>query len=118
MFQIWVETDEPGAQPGWGMMPFPKEARDGSFQLLASGNADDGALTIHADARVLGATVGAGKRSSSTPTLRGTSTWCRRPRFGSTVSPPMRVMASPSRARNSLRIEAEDDAELVLVDAR
>ena len=38
LFQIWVETDRPGAKPSWGMMPFPKEAREGSFQLLASGD--------------------------------------------------------------------------------
>src|ERR671919_3063024 len=61
LFQIWVETDERGTPPGWGAMPFPKEDRDGKFQLLASGDPDDGALTIHADARVLGATLAAGK---------------------------------------------------------
>ena len=61
LFQIWVETDQPGTQPTWGMMPFPKEAREGSFQLLASGVADDGALTIHADAKVLGATLERGQ---------------------------------------------------------
>ena len=60
LFQIWIETDRPGAQPGWGAKPFPKDARDGSFQLLASGVAEDGALTINADARILGATVQAG----------------------------------------------------------
>src|SRR3954454_17442715 len=60
LFQIWVETDERGAQPGWGAMPFPVEDREGQFQLLASGDAEDGALTIHADARVFGATVKAG----------------------------------------------------------
>ena len=59
LFQIWVETDRPGVQPAWGMMPFPKEAREGDFQLLASGNPDDGALTVHADAKVLGATLNA-----------------------------------------------------------
>ena len=40
---------------------------EGSFQLLASGNPDDGALTIHADARVLGATLGAGNSLSYEP---------------------------------------------------
>ena len=24
LFQIWIETDRPGAQPGWGAMPFPE----------------------------------------------------------------------------------------------
>jgi hypothetical protein len=42
-------------------MPFPKDSRAGAFQLLASGNPDDGDLTINADARVLGATVKAGE---------------------------------------------------------
>lgn len=37
LFQIWVLTDRPNAQPSWGAMPFPKESREGSFQLLASG---------------------------------------------------------------------------------
>ena len=64
LFQIWVETDKTGIPPSWGMMPFPKDARDGNFQLLASGNADDGALTISADAKVLGATLAAGKSLS------------------------------------------------------
>ena len=60
MFQIWIETGRRSAPPSWGMMPFPKEARDGSFQTLASGDADDGALTINADAKILGATLAAG----------------------------------------------------------
>src|SRR5919107_2800127 len=61
LFQIWIETDRPSAQPAWGAMPFPKDSREGAFQLLASGAEDDGALTINADARVLGATVRAGE---------------------------------------------------------
>ena len=49
LFQIWVLTDKPGAPPSWGAMPFPKDSREGNFQLLASGDADDGVLTINAD---------------------------------------------------------------------
>ena len=104
LFQIWVETDQPGAKPGWGMMPFPKEAREGDFQLLASGDPDDGALTIHADARVLGATL---KRRQE-PVLRrrsgcAISTWFRRPRCESTGSRPTPAMESPSPARSASR---------------
>jgi len=46
LFQIWIETDKQGAQPSWGAMPFPKESREGHFQLLASGNGDDGVLCL------------------------------------------------------------------------
>ena len=60
LFQIWIETDRPSAPPSWGAMPFPKDSRQGAFQLLASGDASDGVLTINADARVLGASVEAG----------------------------------------------------------
>ena len=61
MFQIWIETDHPSAPPSWGAMPFPKDLRTAQFQLLASGDGDDGALTINADAKILGATVKAGE---------------------------------------------------------
>src|SRR5206468_6483870 len=57
LFQIWIETDKPSAPPSGGAMLFPKERRNGAFLLLASGDADDGPLTIHADAKSLGAPV-------------------------------------------------------------
>jgi redox-sensitive bicupin YhaK (pirin superfamily) len=118
LFQIWIETDRRGVAPNWGMMPFPKEARDGAFQLLASGDADDGALTIHADAKVLGATVAAGASidyaadpgrhlyfvASAPVTVNGIAA---APRDGIAVTGEERIS-----------IVAEADAELVLVDAR
>ena len=57
LFQIWVDTDRPGAPPSWGAKPFPKNDRSGRLVTLASGNADDGALFINADARVMGGTI-------------------------------------------------------------
>jgi redox-sensitive bicupin YhaK (pirin superfamily) len=118
LFQIWVETDKPNGEPGWGAMPFPKEAREGSFQLLASGNPDDGALTINADARVLGATLKSGGTidydaeearhlylvSSGRVRVNGREA---NPRDGIAITGEQRVT-----------IEAEDESELVLVDAR
>ena len=77
LYQIWIESDRPGAKPGWGAMPFPKQDRDGAFQLLASGDKDDGTLTINADARVLGATLGAGNKHRA----RGRSGAPSLPRF-------------------------------------
>jgi redox-sensitive bicupin YhaK (pirin superfamily) len=62
LFQIWILPSEEGGEPSWGMKPFPKADRSGQFVALASGNSrDDGALSIRADARVLGATLKAGQ---------------------------------------------------------
>jgi redox-sensitive bicupin YhaK (pirin superfamily) len=117
LFQIWIETDKPGAQPGWGAMPFPKESRQGAFQLLASGDAGDGSLTINADARILGATVAAGEAVEIDAD----------PARHLYLVPSGRVLVNgvPANARDGvaitgeshIRIEAEDAAELVLVDA-
>ena len=41
LFQIWVETDRPGAHPSWGAKQFPKGERAGSVVTLASGFAED-----------------------------------------------------------------------------
>src|SRR3546814_18108524 len=50
------------SSPSWGAKPFPKDDRSGKFMVLASGyEADEGALKIGADARVLGATLKAGE---------------------------------------------------------
>ncbi|HZV84582.1 MAG TPA: pirin family protein [Brevundimonas sp.] len=61
IFQIWIEADVRGARPAWGAKAFPKSDRTGQFSVLASGDAADEALTINADARVLGATLRAGE---------------------------------------------------------
>ena len=118
LFQIWIETDRPNSSPGWGAMPFPREAREGAFQLLASGNKDDGALTINADARIMGATLKGG----------GTITLDADPSRHLYLVPsaPIRVNGVEAKARDgvaitgetSLTIEGDEDAELVLVDAR
>jgi quercetin 2,3-dioxygenase len=118
LFQIWIETDKPSATPSWGAMPFPKDTRQGAFQLLASGDAKDGALTINADARVLGATVNAGGSiaidiaperhlylvSSGRVLVNGVGAG---PRDGVAIT-----------GENRIAIEAEDNSEIVLVDAR
>ncbi len=118
LFQIWIETDRPSAPPSWGAMPFPKESREGAFQLLASGNSSDGVLTINADARVLGATVNAGEK------IRVDAKADRH----LYLVPSGRVLVNGIEAsardgiaitgEERITIEAEDDAELVLVDAR
>ena len=118
LFQIWIETDEPGASPSWGAKPFPKDARDGRFQILASGDPSDEALTIHADARILGATLRVGESLNylADPERH----------LYLVASGDVRVNGKSAgkgdgiaiTGEDSLTIEAAADAELVLVDAR
>ncbi|NUT00904.1 MAG: pirin family protein [Sphingomonas sp.] len=118
LFQIWIETDKPGASPGWGAMPFPKESREGQFQLLASGNPEDGVLSINSDARILGATLKAGE----------TLEYDADPSRHLYLVPSARVDVNGVEAATrdgvaitgeaKVTVKAEEDTELVLVDAR
>ena len=118
LFQIWIETDKPGAKPSWGAKPFPKDSREGQFQLLASGNGDEGVLHINADARILGATLKAGE------TLEYDADPERH--LYLVPSAKVEVNGTPAEKRDGVAITGEakvtvkaaEDAELVLVDAR
>lgn len=118
IFQIWIETDRPGAQPSWGARPFPKADRSGRFQVLASGREGDDALPINADARILGATLNAGE------TIRYPLTEGRRaylvPAVGKVAVNGVTLNARDGAAirdEAELVITAEADAELVMVDS-
>jgi redox-sensitive bicupin YhaK (pirin superfamily) len=118
LFQIWIETDKPGAQPSWGAKPFPKDSREGQFQLLASGDGDEGVLHINSDARILGATLKAGEslEYAADPSRH----------LYLVPSAKVEVNGTPAEKRDGVAItgettvtvKAEEDAELVLVDAR
>jgi redox-sensitive bicupin YhaK (pirin superfamily) len=120
LFQIWVLTDRPGAQPSWGAKQFPKGDRAGSFVTLASGFADDGdALHINAAARVLGATLKAGE---SAELMLDPS----RHAYLVAVGGAIEVNGRRAEPRDGVAISGEEkvtikaleEAEVVLVDAR
>lgn len=101
-------------------MPFPSEQRDGQFQLLASDDPADGVLTIHADARLLGATLRAGGTISldSDPVRH----------LYLVASAPVTINGVAAEARDGIAVTGEtrltieagakSGAGLVLVDAR
>ncbi len=62
LFQIWIQPAEMNITPVWETRDFPGDARAGRLHALASGRAgDEGALEIHQDAAVMGATLAPGE---------------------------------------------------------
>jgi redox-sensitive bicupin YhaK (pirin superfamily) len=120
LFQIWVQTDTPGAQPSWGAKQFPKDVREGNFVTLASGFAEDAeALKINAAARVLGAALKSGDTASlDLDPARHT--------YLVPVNGAVEVNGVRAEARDGVAITGEariaikaiEDTEIVLVDAR
>jgi len=67
LFQIWIRPHTAGVRPRWEQRRFPKADRTGVLVPLASGRDADlqaGALMIHQDATLYGATVAAGQTVS------------------------------------------------------
>lgn len=62
IFQIWIQPAAARLEPAWATRRFPKAGRDGELVALASGRpGHDGALQIHQDAAILGASLSAGQ---------------------------------------------------------
>ncbi len=120
LFQIWIIPDERGEPPSWGQREFPRGTRAGKWEIVASGNSEsDGALPIRADAAVLAATLSAGE----------TAVYQADPaRHQYLVAPKGRIRVNGQEAQPrdgiaitgeaAISVEALDDAELVMVDAR
>jgi redox-sensitive bicupin YhaK (pirin superfamily) len=118
LFQIWIEADKRGATPSWGAKEFPKSDRSGRFSVLASGDPGDDALTINADARVLGATLKAGERL--TYSLAAGRRAYLVPAVGAVDVNGTALNARDGAAikdEAEITITAKADAELVMVDS-
>lgn len=120
LFQIWIIPDRRGEQPSWGQREFPKAAREGGFEIVASGTPEaDDALSIRTDAKVAAATLAAGQ----------SATWrTSGERHQYLVAPDGRIRVNGVEAaprdgvavtgEEEIVVEAIDDAQVVLVDAR
>lgn len=118
LFQIWIEADERGAKPSWGARTFPEGDRSGRFSVLASHDASDDALTINADAKVMGATLITGEAISYTLS-KGRRAYLV-PAVGRVEINGMSLDARDGAAivdEAEITITALTDAELVMVDS-
>lgn len=120
LFQIWLEPDARGLEPGWGTRRFPRELGAGRFAVLASGRAEDkssGALPIHQDAALLCASAAAGVTLAH-ELKAGRRAYLVAPRGR------VRVNGVAAKARDGLaiadegrlEIAAEEESEILLVD--
>ncbi|MBB5745542.1 pirin family protein [Brevundimonas variabilis] len=118
IFQIWIEADQRGAKPAWGARTFPKSDRSGQFNVLASGDTTDEALTINADAKVLAATLNAGE-TITYRLAQGRRAYLV-PAAGTVDVNGIALNARDGAAiadEAEITITARDDAELVMVDS-
>jgi redox-sensitive bicupin YhaK (pirin superfamily) len=121
LYQIWILPKTKGGEPYWGSAKFPKSERAGALVTLASGFAEDqqsGALPIRQDARVLAATLRAGQ-SVRYDLAEGRHAYLALAKGAARING---VALGPRdgaaiKAESLLEISAEDDAEIVLVDA-
>ena len=121
LFQIWIEPRAPGGDPRWDAKAFPRGNRSGQLEILASGFDEDiagGALMIHSDARLYGATL-----KAATIIRHNIAEGAHVYLVGSAGK--LLINGEEINARDalairdvpSLDIEALDDAELVFVEA-
>ncbi|RTL50735.1 MAG: pirin family protein [Bradyrhizobiaceae bacterium] len=120
IFQIWIEPEKQGGQPTWGAKPFPKADRSGKFVTIASGfAADNDALPIRAEARVLATTLKKGESAEYTFN-DNTRNGYLVPAAGAVEVNGVRVNTRDGAAisgETALKVTALEDSELVLVDA-
>ena len=118
IFQIWIEPKSRGEAPSWGARPFPKGERSDRFVTLASGFAEDDALPIRTDARVVAATLKAGETAEYP--IGATRHGYLVPAAGTIEVNGTRLEARDGAAiadEAVVRVTAIEDAEIILVDA-
>ncbi len=119
LFQIWIRPGSTGAAPSWGQRTFPRGERAGRWEIVASGEPErDEALPLRADARVLAAALEAGQ---SAEYQVDPARHC----YLVAASGRIRVNGEEAGPRDgvaitgesTIRVEAIDNAEVVMVDA-
>jgi quercetin 2,3-dioxygenase len=120
LFQIWIIPDGSGGEPSWGQQEFPGADRAGRWVVVAGNDpAVEGSLPIRADAKVLAARLEAGQQVDCAADPA-------RHLYLVAASGRIRVNGHEADARDGVaitgetevQVEALEDAEVVMVDAR
>jgi len=117
LYQIWLLPRQAGLPPSYEQRPFDPAARQGRWQLVASGDGAAGSLTIQQDARIFLASLAAGKELSL-DLAPGRHGWLQVLR-GEVATEGARLAAGDAAAISEvphLAITAATPAELLLFD--
>ena len=113
--QIWIEPSERGLAPGYEQ----KTVTDtkGRLRLVASPDAEGDSLTIHADARVYAAALGAGE-AADLVVKRGRHAWVHVAKGRALVGGETLAAgdAAYSREAGAIKLEGVDGAEILVFD--
>ncbi|MCF0155049.1 MAG: pirin family protein [Veillonella sp.] len=120
LFQIWIQPTMPSGSevPSYGNKPFPAADRHGQFVVLASGMGDEDALPIRTNARVLGAFLKAGESLDYTFKDQDRYGYLV-PALGQVTVNDVAIHERDGAAihgEKTIRIVAQTDAEIVMVD--
>lgn len=117
LLQIWIMPERTGLQPSYEQKRFEEAERRGKLRLVADRQGTDGAVTIHADARIHAAFLPAGERIEH-PLMPGRYGWLQVAR-GEVELEGQILKAGDAAAiegERALSLRSRKDADLVLFD--
>lgn len=119
LFQIWIQPDRQGVQPGYSQKTFDREARRNRLQLVASLAGDEGSLKIEADAKMYALILEAGQ-TVKLPVQPGRGVWVQVAEGALTLNGQALATGDGAAIDNEqeLVFTAQADTELIAFDLR
>jgi quercetin 2,3-dioxygenase len=115
--QIWIIPDQVGLPPSYEQKAFPVAERRGRLRLVAAPHGEEGAVTVHQDARLFIADLKPGERVVH-EVARGRGLWLQLARGIAAVNGTEMREGDGAAVTDepSVAIEAETAAEILLFD--
>lgn len=117
LYQIWLFPESKGIEPSYEQKQFPVSEQQNQLRLVASPEAEAGSLRIHQDARVYLSQIEA-EQTVTYELAEGRHAWLQVLR-GSVLLNDVALDVSDGAAvsdTRNLKIQATDDAEIMLFD--
>ncbi|MEW4453218.1 pirin family protein [Bremerella sp. JC817] len=117
LYQIWLFPDQKGLTPSYEQKRFPDEELQNKLRVVASPDAEQGALAIHQDAKIFLSKLDAGS-SVEYPITESRHAWLQVLRGNVTLNgQPLDTSDGAAVSDETvLKIEAGDSAEIMLFD--